>query len=50
MNENIIVAVLKNLVGYFVMVFVGEFILEKIFAPVEAIPLSDTSSLPFRKY
>lgn len=39
MNKNGITDVLGNLIFYFVIVFVGEFILAKIFAPVEAIPV-----------
>ena len=38
MKDNIIVGALKNLVGYAVIVFVGTFIIEKIFAPFDAIP------------
>ena len=39
MKDNIIVDVLKNLVGYFAIVLIGTFIIEKIFAPFDAIPL-----------
>lgn len=38
MNGKIIGNVLKNLVGYAVIVFVGEFIIAKIYAPVDSIP------------
>lgn len=38
MKDNIIVGALKNLVGYAVIVFIGTFIIEKIFAPFDAIP------------
>lgn len=39
MNKNGTNNVLGELIFYFVIVFVGEFILAKIFAPVEAIPV-----------
>ena len=38
MSKEIIGNVFKNLVGYFAIVFVGEFIIEKIYAPVGSIP------------
>ena len=39
MNSKIIGNVFKNLVGYFVIVFVGTFIIDKIFSPLDDIPL-----------
>lgn len=38
MGKEIIGNVFKNLVGYFAIVFVGKFIIEKIYAPVGSIP------------
>ena len=37
MSKEIIGNVFKNLVGYFAIVFVGEFIIKKIYAPVGSI-------------
>lgn len=39
MNESVIFSVFKNMAGYFALVFVGSWLVGKIFTPLDAIPL-----------
>lgn len=39
MNESVIFSVFKNMPGYFALVFVGSWLVGKIFTPLDAIPL-----------